>query len=148
MKRLAEDWLREVLVEARHGTLPVRTGVTFRRCRSRVAAVHRARPQRKPSTLAGYRAIVRSQLLPAFGAMPLESITTPMIEQSLASLGRSAATRRLALVLMHGIFRRAMKVWAVPANPAASAEKPPLTRSGDLQVFSPEEVWALVRTAA
>ncbi len=26
-------------------------------------------------------------------------------------------------------------------------EKPPLPRSGDIQVFSPEEVWALVRAA-
>ena len=27
-------------------------------------------------------------------------------------------------------------------------EKPPLGRSGDIEVFSPEEVWALVRAAA
>jgi hypothetical protein len=49
---------------------------------------------------------------------------------------------------MHGIFVRARKVWDLPANPVADVEKPPLERSGDLQVFSPEEVWALVRAAA
>ncbi|MBV8941913.1 MAG: site-specific integrase [Solirubrobacterales bacterium] len=49
---------------------------------------------------------------------------------------------------MHGIFKRAKKVWALPVNPAAEVEKPPLTRSGDIDVFSPEEVWALVRAAA
>jgi hypothetical protein len=34
-KRLAEDWLRDLLHEARHGTLAseMRTGTTFRRCR-------------------------------------------------------------------------------------------------------------------
>jgi integrase len=48
---------------------------------------------------------------------------------------------------MHGIFRRAVKVWGLPGNPVAGAEKPPLTRSGDLEVFSPEDVWALVRAA-
>ena len=29
----------------------------------------------------------------------------------------------------------------------ADVEKPPLPRSGDIEVFSPEEVWALVRAA-
>ncbi len=61
---------------------------------------------------------------------------------------QAASTRTKALVLMHGIFQRARKVWSLPANPVADVEKPPLSRSGDLQVFSPEEVWALVRAAA
>ena len=63
------------------------------------------------------------------------------------SLDRASSTRVKALVLMHGIFQRARKVWALPANPVADVEKPPLRASGDLQVFSPEEVWALVRAA-
>ena len=50
--------------------------------------------------------------------------------------------------MVHGIFKRAIKVWGLPFNPARDVEKPPLSRSGDLQVFSPEEVWALVRAAA
>lgn len=33
-------------------------------------------------------------------------------------------------------------------NPAAEVEKPSLGRSGDIEVFSPEEVLALVRAAA
>ncbi len=60
---------------------------------------------------------------------------------------QAPSTRAKALVLMHGIFRRARKVWKLPVNPVADVEKPPMTRSGDLQVFSPEEVWALVRAA-
>ena len=46
---------------------------------------------RKPSTVAGYRALVRSQLLPAFGDEQIESITTPMIER-----GSRASTARRA----------------------------------------------------
>ncbi|MGH2871284.1 MAG: tyrosine-type recombinase/integrase [Solirubrobacteraceae bacterium] len=38
-------------------------------------------------------------------------------------------------------------MWSLAVNPVADVEKPPLTRSGDLAVFSPEEVWALVRAA-
>ena len=39
-------------------------------------------------------------------------------------------------------------MWSLSSNPVADVEKPPVTRSGDLQVFSPEEAWALVRAAA
>jgi integrase len=123
------------------------TGVTFAdACTEflRYVTVDRAR---KPSTIAGYESIIRSMLLPAFGERPVESITTAQIEHWLAGLPQSARTRTLALVLMHGIFRRAKKVWALPTNPAAEIEKPPQARSGDIEVFSPEEVWALARAA-
>ena len=51
-------------------------------------------------------------------------------------------------MLLHGIFQRANKMYGLPINPVADVEKPPLTRSGDIEVFSPEEVWALARAAA
>jgi integrase len=148
-KRTAEDWLREVLGQARHGALPgmVQTGATFGEACTEFLRYVRDDRQRKPSTIAGYESIIRSMLLPAFGEKPLESITTAQIEEWLASLPQSPRTRSLALVLMHGIFRRAKKLWALPSNPAAEVEKPPAARSNDLEVFSPEEVWALVRAA-
>jgi integrase len=49
---------------------------------------------------------------------------------------------------MHGVFRRAQIVWGLAANPLARVEKHPMKASGEIQVFSPEEVWALVRAAA
>jgi integrase len=51
------------------------------------------------------------------------------------------------LAMVHGIFQRARKVWGLKVNPAADVEKPPLRGSGDIEVFSPEEIWALVRAA-
>jgi hypothetical protein len=76
-KRLAEDSLREVLLEASRGTLTglARTGVALAEAAAEFLRYVEQDRQRKPSTLAGYRAIVRSQLLPAFGELPLESIT-------------------------------------------------------------------------
>jgi integrase len=149
-KRTAEAWLRDVLDQARRGTLPgqLQTGVTFADAVAEWLRFVEHDRRRKPSTLEGYRAMVRAHLLPEFGHVPLESITPRMIEQWLERIDRSASTRRLALVLLHGIFKRAMKVWELPTNPAAAVEKPTLSRSGDLEVFSPEEVWALVRVAA
>ena len=149
-KRTAEAWLQDLLDQARRGTLPgqVRTGVTFADAASEWLRFVEHDRKRKPSTLEGYRSVVRTHLLPAFGDEPLEAITTRMIEAWSQQLEGSTSKRRLALVLLHGIFRRAMRVWDLPVNPVANVEKPPMPRTGDLEVFSPEEVWALVRSAA
>ena len=80
--------------------------------------------------------------------MSRDSGTLWDISSLLASLNGAASLRAKALVLLHGILRRAKKVWGLESNPAAEVEKPPVRRSGEIQVFSPEEVWALVRAAA
>jgi len=49
---------------------------------------------------------------------------------------------------MHGVMRRAGQVWDLNANPVAGVEKQRTRFTGDLEVFSPEEVMALVRAAA
>ena len=126
----------------------VRTGATFADAAAEWLRYVEVDRQRKPSTIDGYKAIVRAQLLPAFGAMPLEAVTTEAIERWLSSLRGAPSSRTKALVLLHGILKRARKVWGLHANPAAEVEKPALKRNGDIQVFSPEEVWALVRAAA
>jgi integrase len=135
--------------EARRGTLPemTRSGVTFAEATAEWLRYLEYDRERKPSTVRGYRYVVSSLLLPTFGTQPIEAITPESIERWLGSLNKTASTRTKALVLMHGIFQRARKVWKLPLNPAAEVERPPLTRSGDLEVYSPEEVWALVRTA-
>jgi hypothetical protein len=85
-KRTAEDWLRSVLDEARRGTLPglVKTGVTFSEAADEWLRYVEHDRDRKPSTIVGYKAILRAQLLPAFGDGPIESIRTVMIESWLA----------------------------------------------------------------
>ncbi len=82
--------------------------------------------------------------------MPLEEIESSVIEQwRRTSLGRlSNRMKNKLLIALHGIFRRAMTVYGLTANPLARVEKHPQGRSGDIEVFSPEEVWALVRAAA
>ena len=124
--RLAEDWLRGVIDEARRGTLPgmVKTGVST------------------------YRSLLGSQILPRFAELPIESITPAMIESWIASVDRAAATRVKLLAMVHGVFQRARKVWGLQVNPVVDVEKPPLGSSGDIEVFSPEEIWALERAAA
>jgi integrase len=49
---------------------------------------------------------------------------------------------------MHGVFERARKIYGLPHDPTADVEKPSVRRTGDIDVFSPEEIMALVRAAA
>jgi integrase len=150
-KRTAEAWLREVLDEARRGTLPgmLRTGVTFADAAAEWLRFIEEDRERKPSTLRDYRSALNAHLLPAFGAEPIEAITADVIERWRRSLtGLSNRSKNKLLIQLHGIFRRAQMVWGLPVNPLARVEKHPMRPSGDIQVFSPEEVWALVRAAA
>lgn len=148
-KRLAEDWLRGVLEEARRGTLPgmVRTGATFADAAAEYLRYIEQDRGRKPSTLRGYRSALKAHLLPAFGEIPVESVTTEAIERWIAGFKGSARSRNKLLIQLHGILGRARKAYGLPGNAAAEVEKFPLKRSGEIDVFSPEEVWALVRAA-
>lgn len=149
-KRTAEDWLRDVLDQARRGTLPglVRTGATVSDAAAEYLRYIEHDRMRKPSTVQGYRWIVDARVIPELGDVRLEDVTPEQVEAWLAAMSGKPSTRRKALVLLHGIFQRARKVYGLPTNPAADIEKPPLQRSGDIDVFSPEEVWALVRAAS
>jgi integrase len=149
-KRIADDWLRGTLDEARRGTLPglVRTGVTVSRAAEEWLRYVEHDRDRKPSTVQGYRALVRSQILPALGERRIEDVTTAQIEMWIADLQRAASTRIKVLVLLHGIFERARKVYGLPINPVADVEKPTARHMAHIEVFSPEEVLELVGAAS
>ncbi len=149
-KRLAEDALREVLHEARRGTLPgmTRSGATFADAAAEYLRYCEHDRGCKPSTLRDYRSNLDAHLLPAFGDQPLELISPEAIDTWRNSLtGLSSRTSNKLLVVMGGVMRRAQHVWGLPSNPVASVEKHRARSSGDIDVFSPEEVMALVRAA-
>ena len=153
-KRTAEAWLREVLDEARRGVLVglVRTGVRFAEAAEDYLLWLEFERDRKPSTLRGYRTIVRGHLLPAFGDVLLEDLTPERLERWAGQLGSdrplSNASKIRILTVLAGICKRATKVHKLPRNPAATLEKPIQRRRNiALDVFSPAEVMALVRAA-
>src|SRR5437764_3305961 len=149
-KRIAEAWLRDTLDAARRGTLPgmVRTGVTFAAAAAEYLRYIEQDGGRKPSTVRGYRSAIEAHLLPVFGSQAVESVTASDIERWIATVDRSPRTRNKLIVLLHGIFVRARKVYGLRLNPVAEVEKFPQQRNGDIEVYSPEEVWGLVRAAA
>ena len=79
----------------------VRTGATFADAAAEWLRYVEVDRQRKPSMIEDYKAIVRAQLLPVFGAIPLESVTTEAIERWMSSLSGAASSRTKALVLLH-----------------------------------------------
>jgi integrase len=150
-QRLAEAWLRDVLDQARRGTLPgmVRTGATFADAAAEFLRYAADDRDCKPSTMRDYRSIVATHLVPRFGEERIEDITPQMIEEWRTSFGPALAarTKNKWLVVLHGVFRRAQTVWGLPVNPVTGIEKYRQRSSGDIDVFSPEEVLALVRAA-
>jgi integrase len=148
-KRTAEDWLRELLGDARRGTLPgmVRTGVTLSDAAAEWLRYCEHDRAVKRSTLTEYRH-ASDRITRDLGQYAIEDVTTELLEGWKATLALSNRSVAKYLVILHGIFKRAMKVWGLPRNPAADVERPRHRVSDDLEAFSPEEVWALVRAAA
>ena len=160
-KRLAEDWLHDRLEELRHESVESSStratpaeSVTFAEAAAEYLRFAEQDRGCKPSTVRGYCNAIKVHLLPVFGEMKLENITVREIERWRAGMSSVRVERELSnktknnlLVLMHAIFRRAVKLYGLRGNPVANVDRFRVRSSGDIQVFSPEEVWALVRAA-
>ncbi len=148
-KRTAEGWLADTLAEARRGTLPglVRTGATVADAAAEWLRWCEQERACKPSTLSDYR-YTAQRVTRDLGSLAVESVTPEVVERWKAAQN-DVANRTVAkrLVILHGIFRRAQRVWGLPSNPVATVERPRVRLSDDLEAFSPEEVHALVRAA-
>jgi len=102
----------------------------------------------KPSTMQAYRSSVYGRLIPVFGDMLIGDIAPIHIERWRASLPVGPRMKNKLLVEMHGIFKRARKMYGLERNPAAEVEHLRVPSKCDIDVFTPEEVMALVRAAA
>jgi integrase len=148
-KRTAEDWLRDLLAEARAGTLPgmVRTGTTFADACDEYLRYVEFDLDRKPSTVVDYRSIIRAHLLPAFGSLRLEDVTADRIEAWKALVPVGNRSKAKILTVLNGVLKRARRVHKLRYNPMADVEKPRYRSSTAIEIFSVEEIWALVRAA-
>jgi integrase len=148
-RRTAQAWLDEILAEARRGSLPgmVRTGATVADAAAEWLRWAEHERDCKPSTLDGYRGTA-DRIVRQLGDMRIEDVTTQDLERWKATLGCSNRTTQKYLVILHGIFRRAMRVWGLPRNPVVDVERPRVRISTDVDAFSPEEVYALARAAS
>jgi integrase len=125
----------------------VRTGVTFADACDEYLRYVEVDLDRKPSTLTDYRSIIRAHLLPAFGALRLEDVTSDRIEGWKATIAAGNRTKAKILTVLNGVLKRARRVHKLGYNAMADVEKPRFRANTAIEVFAPEEVWALVRAA-
>jgi integrase len=106
-----------------------------------------------PKTLADYRGVVEGYLLDEFGALSLEAVTPDLVdaykERLIAEGKLSARTIVRHLTILHGIFKRAKRVWGLADNPASAdlVERPKVTYTGEFDTFDRDEIERLVVAA-
>ena len=152
-KALAQAWLDSTLADARRGELPgmVRTGATFADAAAEWLRYSERDRAVKPSTLSGY--VVEANVLNReFGEKRIEDFTPEFLERWKGdfSARRNLSNRTVQkyIVALHGIFKRAMKVYGLPRNPMTIVERPRLERRAGIDVLSRPEVDSLVHAAS
>jgi len=155
-KASARAWLDDTLAKARRGELPgmIRTGTTFAAACDEWLVYKRDR-KIKLSTQIDYEHMVdrmKKVFGEKFGArVKLEDVTPEMVEgfrDALVAEDLSDRTVNKYLTVLHGLFVWAQRRHKLPANPVANVERRPHAKRGNIDVFSREEVLALVRAAA
>jgi integrase len=146
-RRMAEEKLQAVLTDARRGTLAgmKTTGAKFADASAEWLRYVEHDRDVKPSTLSDYRHMV-TRLDKTFGETPVERIGPDAVERWRAGLSCSNRTSQKYLIVLNGIFKRAMKVYGLPSNPMALVERPRVRHSSEIDVLSAAEVRALVRS--
>jgi integrase len=151
-KTTARAWLDETLAKARRGELPgmVRTGTTFAVACDDWLDYKRDR-KIKLSTQIDYEHMVDRMKKVLGDKVRLEEVTPEMVEgfrDALVAEDLSDRTVNKYLTVLHGLFVWAQRRYKLPANPVANVERRPHAKRGNIDVFSREEILALVRAAA
>jgi integrase len=102
---------------------------------------------RKPATLDNYRSILRVYLLPRFGAIPVDQVTTREVEALAAQMlrdGKAAQTRAHVLKLLSQVFNFAERCGWRAGNPCERVRWPRVRETADIRFLDHEELEALL----
>ncbi|MCB0862609.1 MAG: site-specific integrase [Solirubrobacterales bacterium] len=156
-EKMAEAALREVLVDAQRGVLPQqgnRSGATFEDAAAEYLRYVTTVRQVDRKTLQDYEGVIEKYLLEEFGPRKIEEITPDCIDsykENLLAEGRlSNRTIVRHLIVLSGIFKRAMRVWELDRNPAAAnlVERPRVSYTGEFEAYDREELELLSACAS
>jgi integrase len=103
----------------------------------------------KPKTQAGYESLLRSRILPTFGAVKLSSITSAMVRRWVADMvgeGLSASRIRQARAILRQSLEVARVDGLIGANPAQGV-KAPVSRRREPRYITAEQVAKLAGQA-
>lgn len=154
-RRTAEEALQEILTDARRGTLAgaTRTGASFEDAAAEFLRFVTEVRQIDLDTAADYRGVIDGYLVPEFGDRPIEAITPDDIDaykEKLIAAGKlSNRTVVRHLTVLHGIFKRAKRVWGLSENPASAdgVERPKVVYSGEFDTLDRDEIERLAEAA-
>jgi integrase len=139
--------LRAFLDQQTDRTPPER--VTFARCAQ--AFLERCEEKgRSPTTMRTYRQVV-AELTARWEGWRIVDVDADELEDyrdELAERGLAASTLNQRRAVLSGIFKLARRRYRVGVDPLDGFERAEIKADGDLEVYSVEEVWALVRAAA
>ena len=139
--------LRTFLDEQTERTPPER--VTFARCAE--AFLERCEEKnRSPTTLRTYRQVV-AEITERWEGWRIVDVDADELEDyrdELAERGLAASTLNQRRAVLSGVFKVARRRYRVGVDPMDGFERAEIKAAGDLEVYSVEEVWALVRAAA
>jgi integrase len=93
---------------------------------------------KSPSTARGYESHVRLYIVPTIGQLPLERVGIAQVEQVLAGVPGSAATKHRVLATLRGGLNAAVKQRKIQYNPCAGTELEP-EQAPEQQRWSPAE---------
>ncbi|MCH8899898.1 MAG: site-specific integrase [Acidobacteria bacterium] len=99
----------------------------------------------KPKTAAGYRSLLKSRVLPTFGAVPLRRITPAMVRAWVAEMadeGLSASRQRQARQVLHAALDQAVTDGLIGRN-VTDKVKVAATRSREHRYLTAEQVAVL-----
>lgn len=155
-KRSAQEALEAILTDERRGATAAQTvlSATFAEATSEYLRYVGEVRQIDPDTLADYRGVIDGYLLEEFGAdTPVHEITPAAIEayrDRLMGAGKlSNRTVVRHLTVLHGIFKRAGRVWNLNRNPAAAdmVERPRVVYTGEFDTLDRDEIEQLATAA-
>ena len=105
-------------------------------------------------TARDYRGVIDGYLRDEFGDSPVEQITPDAIDAYKERLiaGGRLSNRSIVrhLTVLHGVFKRAKRVWKLRDNPASAdlVERPKVVYTGEFDTFDGNEIERLVVAAA
>lgn len=143
-RKQAEARLRELMQAVRHA--PAEERLTFEQAGSRYLHHLEHVMQRKPSTVADYRIMLRA-LARHFGAAAVERITADDIASYMAARSELAPkTIQNHIVFCHAVFAHAVKRGWTQSNPVTSVDRPrAIGANPDIRYLDTDEVEALIR---
>lgn len=105
---------------------------------------------REPSTVRDYRNTMLKQVVARWGEREMSEISVDDVEQLRSDLldTLSRRTAQKTLVLLHGLFRYAVRRKWIVGNVVADVEPVSVRRRTEFAVLSPAEVQAIAREAA